>query len=590
MKFYSCAEVSSPEKKEEPVKFDDLCPVLLYEIASYLENPFFSLGHVNRYFKNVFSKNYPVKRFFNERFNIPEFVTEDVDDNEPDLKYLLKYSRFSNSNHVYTALRTELLYGCKFNKLVPHIVGYLRRFNESDVTLYANTFLEANKFEHLFQGETPLINYVDDFVFSNPRNIRNLQEFLYLNPQHIQKVHVHLKEISSKICETWIKIALVSNMPDMFFIDYSASLQDILISKIIYIGTFVLKKNYIALYHRLNDLINQFFHERYRDVHMLMNLIRFGPDDPNIYESQIRHRMYIQTEIDLFCHCASLSNKMTLFDQLIQSRSCSLKFDCIGYYPRFEQNLPIEMYKTLFDVYRILPKTPNGQDKYCSRTEFLEILSDYCRVGSFECHDTFLVFEFITPSGSVASGIPERVLVKIPFETYSELSNFLFKIPKMMKFDNVAVFETFLVQFLLQKYKSTDCYINANNLKLIIKSESIRQLFLINKVHGPKRPLFSVSLNQLLQVVDEPVVPISDFVHLQSVNYHWISKFKTKEKLQRLEILFNCSVARFIYFDVYYFEYRHVFKYLAETKQLSTLSISMENRKYLEIDFPEFNK
>ena len=59
------------------------------------------------------------------------------------------------------------------------------------------------------------------------------------------------------------------------------------------------------------------------------NLIRFGPDDPNIYESQIRHRMYIQTEIDLFCHCASLSNKMTLFDQLIQSRSCSLKFDSI---------------------------------------------------------------------------------------------------------------------------------------------------------------------------------------------------------------------------------------------------------------------
>ena len=59
------------------------------------------------------------------------------------------------------------------------------------------------------------------------------------------------------------------------FIDYSASLQDILISKIIYIGTFVLKKNYIALYHRLNDLINQFFHERYRDVHMLMEFDSF---------------------------------------------------------------------------------------------------------------------------------------------------------------------------------------------------------------------------------------------------------------------------------------------------------------------------
>ena len=39
-----------------------------------------------------FSIDHPVKQFFNERFNISEFFTDDVDDNEGELKLLLDHS------------------------------------------------------------------------------------------------------------------------------------------------------------------------------------------------------------------------------------------------------------------------------------------------------------------------------------------------------------------------------------------------------------------------------------------------------------------------------------------------------------------
>ena len=51
-----------------------------------------------------------VKSIFKERFDIPELVTDDVDENER-LKFIFdSFSKFaSNPDHVYQALRSEFL-------------------------------------------------------------------------------------------------------------------------------------------------------------------------------------------------------------------------------------------------------------------------------------------------------------------------------------------------------------------------------------------------------------------------------------------------------------------------------------------------
>ena len=89
LKFFSCAEISlnlQPEVKNEPkaraFTIDNLSTDLLHKISSYLENPFLSMGYLNHYFQDLFSKTFSPKRIFKERFDIPSLNIEDVDDDE----------------------------------------------------------------------------------------------------------------------------------------------------------------------------------------------------------------------------------------------------------------------------------------------------------------------------------------------------------------------------------------------------------------------------------------------------------------------------------------------------------------------------
>ena len=70
-----------------------------------------------------------VKSVFKERFDIPELVTDDVDENEKELQFILdSFSKFaSNPDHVYQALRSEFLYGNNFSALLPHLMRYFFR-------------------------------------------------------------------------------------------------------------------------------------------------------------------------------------------------------------------------------------------------------------------------------------------------------------------------------------------------------------------------------------------------------------------------------------------------------------------------------
>ena len=85
LNIFSCAEVSSDKTAEDASdkELSDLekLPIeILYKIGYYLITHSESRCFEPQYVQQV--SKFPVKRVFNERFNIPELVTEDVSENE----------------------------------------------------------------------------------------------------------------------------------------------------------------------------------------------------------------------------------------------------------------------------------------------------------------------------------------------------------------------------------------------------------------------------------------------------------------------------------------------------------------------------
>ena len=77
-------------------------------ICSYLDNPFSTLGNLNRHFKELFSTELSAKSIFKERFDIPELVTDEIGNNEPELKFIISsFQSSKNPGHLYGALRNE---------------------------------------------------------------------------------------------------------------------------------------------------------------------------------------------------------------------------------------------------------------------------------------------------------------------------------------------------------------------------------------------------------------------------------------------------------------------------------------------------
>ena len=58
-------------------------------IPSCLEDVFSSEDALDNCFKEHFPSNLSVKTIFKEHFDVPELVTDDVDENENELKFLL---------------------------------------------------------------------------------------------------------------------------------------------------------------------------------------------------------------------------------------------------------------------------------------------------------------------------------------------------------------------------------------------------------------------------------------------------------------------------------------------------------------------
>ena len=113
------------------------------------------------------------------------------------------------------------------------------------------------------------------------------------------------------LLKKWIKVALISNMRK-FYIRYQILWLKFLIESF-WTKTFIPESScYLVLFDRINTLIDLLFGEL-KDYRLILNAIRFGPNDPDFYETRIRPNRFV---VDQFIHVhASLSNKFNLFEK-----------------------------------------------------------------------------------------------------------------------------------------------------------------------------------------------------------------------------------------------------------------------------------
>lgn len=600
LKLFSCAEVPLAKKEEKPIKFDELCPELIYIISTYVDNPFVSLRSLNRYFNDIFSKRYSVKSFFKERFDIPELVTDDVDENDIGLKILLDYSRFINSERSFSLLLHQFNHnGRKMNSLLPNLMKYLKRIVGNDETsiYYDNIrkLTEHGQFDYLFKYETPLFY---DFAIRDSivqKHIQAIIDYISVNSQHIEEfqirfltmLRVHDFEenlINERIVKKWIKFVLVSNIHVVFLFQFPEIVSTFLEDDSFWIDASAPIERYPKLFVNLHTLIEQLLDGDSKVLAKLRNLIRFGPDCPELYETQIEFRIpeFSSSDINLMCHCASLARKKDLFTKLIKDHRCSFLND----FRKVRQNLykteiigPIERNKLLFDCHELLINE-NDRENFYSSTNFVELLKKHCLIVSVKWNkeNNKIGLEFKTPLESIHHGIPERVNVHISSDRWNEML--------LCKFDNESAFEELLPLFLAYPIQFIIQDITGNNLKMIIKSASF--LGALRNYHANNmRPILSVGFQELLDVVDEPVVEsIKGLIHLNSFKSFLVFDFKTKEQFQGLEILTGESVPNLIRSEFHYFTYRTAYKYVIGSGQKLPENIGSDTLALLKIEFP----
>ena len=615
LSLFSCAEVGWLKK------FSPSASTTNSLIPSCLEDVFSSEDALDNCFKEHFPSNLSVKTIFKEHFDVPELVTDDVDENENELKFLLlSYSMLKNPQDVFEAFLNEFLDGNSIHVLLPNLLEYFNRIEPYELDeIEIKALFKHKQFDYLFQrlpNSSLFENHERFFLrLKDFETFQVLQEYLVTRPDLLESVKSYYGPLThptaNEFVAFWIKVALVSNMPDSIFRAFPRFSSRVFDSPCVWSGILVQEKYYPEVFERINYLIdNAEFEDYYTDIEShkeelrLNTLIRYGPEDPNVYEEKIAN-LRIFAKLDL-CHFASLANKMDLFRKLLPG--LTQKYLKSSDLCALNDKGSIEMHKFLFNVHQYAT-VPVRQFIY-DETRFVSVLSRYYRVANINRKRNYLKIDFKIAVIADNSVFPELLTVNWKL-TSDRLKNIL----KNMTFDNAEALEIFLVhlftEFKMQNSNDKKPFwnpesilslfgygndhqndlfsINLSNLNLILRSESIRILiykFMDNSLI--QRQPFHIDPKDLLLIDPEFDSFLIEIAKINRIDCFELSEFKTAQQLQRIETFSGRLISTFLSESHNYITYRHVYKYVIENHQ-ELPRLSEKTRKFMRIDFPTLN-
>lgn len=244
---------------------------------------------------------------------------------------------------------------------------------------------------------------------------------------------------------------------------------------------------------------------------------------------------------------------------------------------------PLQLHKFLFDVLTL--SDASFRESIYERTGFIGRLTEHYRINSFEWNGAEILIVFQTSPEAVESGFPKGFCFNFVYNDEELLSKFVQFIPFGMKFENVSLFEKFIVDC-FTRFPNITCFLNAENLKLILKSESTCQLLHEILQGNPLKsdPLFKIYLDLLLKVLDEPVPIMTGIISVSPTIQAEFFRIKSFEQLERLERLTGCQVSSLMLPDFEYFKYRIVFKYIVKTGQNLPKDLPRFTEDLVELD------
>ena len=323
------------------------------EFASSLKIPFPNLDSLNR---NTSVSSTYFKRLLAD---IPELITDDVDDCEPELRAMIPLAKFTEPDHLYQALKHEFIHGNTFNVLVPNLMKYFDRVGtiESNRSVIL-ALMQRNRFDIFFQNDAILfkkyVKVILDVKYSSgfPR-IKGLIEYIISKPQYFDYIEKaknsgNIDNIESFV-NKWNKLVLITNAPETFFFNFPRiSFDDLDEEPSIWDSIVIPKEFYSNIFERINAVINSSVNFSKHDS--ILNRIRFGPDEPELFENEIQYNdNYSDIRQFKFLKCASLANKMDLFSKLIRNISSEELAHRFKYFSPSRDD-PIELHKVYIDI------------------------------------------------------------------------------------------------------------------------------------------------------------------------------------------------------------------------------------------------
>ena len=610
LKLFSCAEVSKTIKTAMLTgSLESVPPDALHIIGSFLDTPFSTLGALNHSIRKKFS-TFPIKSVINERLGFLKINLDEFNEDDKELRRLFVLSRFTRPNYIFDALRYEFFEGNKFQSLLPYLKNFLEQRCPSNIpkliddytNLLKSRLIERMNLNYFFDSERPIFNeYASNFIKYH-ENIQRLQEYLLLNSDNLVSVQKYFEGVKffsddGKNIITWNSMVLTSNLPDEFlvmnpkvweiFSQKINQLKEVLKSRALWLEYQVPIDLYDTVFDRINEIIRKCFTEAEGKHYYLLNLVRFGRPVPNLYDSEFKDKYFDDQFIDLITRCASLGNKMDLFDKLVNHPNSFLLQNCCAIYKNFaaSPNSSNQKYKLLFDVHDLIAsKYPGKLYNFYEKSAFYKILSQFGRVVSIHWDEGEIVVVFKTPAESIEFGFPEIVVTRQQFRNLLLFKGFVESIPSKMKFDNVESLGAFLFDYSSQ-YQRLSFNINGENLKLIVKSEDIIQSLRSKKI------FFNVKLKEYLKVLDEPVPKLGDLLLHYFEKEEWTNlyDFKTTEQLERFEDIIGAKISVLFYHDIKnldYFNARNIFRYLVKTGQQLPKDLPARTLTCLEAEFP----
>ena len=522
--FSSCSEISV---ERTDAKLTSLTAQSLANSALSFDNSALNLGALNH---SVVS----IKSIFSNRFGIPELLTDDVDENEKDLKRILSLPGLTNPENIYQALKNDFLVEKMYNNLVPHLMLYFYRYNQAkydfrilslelEMDDFYKEVIRRNRLEILLDNKNILFSDYAEIIFDDIDHIKSLQYYIYLNNfADIDLIKTFMDSESDDYIEKWVYAALTSNMPDIFICGYHVQVFELLKSRKFWTKKAIEKDIYPYLFDRIDLIITHLFDENDHDYYRTLNTICFGPDSAEVYANNIRNSSDPVYSLNLFLDCASFANQKVLFGKLYRDFNLSsgqLK-SVFAYNRNYDENIDsiasIEVFKMLFDIHEVL--TASERQGFYHQSCFVHVLRKYFLIESIEWDESELDIEFKAPIEILELGFPEHVMIHQEFDSPEKLKNALYFLPSGSKFINLTVFGAFVLDF-LELLPSQLCLISSENFKWFANSNRLRNLVTTNiPVESNNSPHFVIKLEELRKISNES----SGFALIDDETLSWV--------------------------------------------------------------------